>query len=205
MGSRSLQTLRSRREFVLLSKKGKRFRLDPWVILNFRSSEVTLGQPKFGWTIPKYVGVAVTRNRVRRWCREIARLAVESVPEQECRAMEINVVLRKCAKDTYRNVKYDEFKNLLYPALQKVLLSRHIESGLKFLALLVINFYRVFLSNYFGNGCRFVPSCSEYGKHAFQTHGFVRAFLLTAKRIGKCRPGGSYGYDPVPQQRDCCS
>lgn len=33
---------------------------------------------------------------------------------------------------------------------------------------------------------------------AFRRYGFKKGFVLTAKRILKCRPGGPYGYDPVP-------
>ena len=65
--------------------------------------------------------------------------------------------------------------------------------------LFVIDFYRTFLSSYVGNGCRFTPSCSEYGKRAFESQPFFKALALMVKRILKCRPGGPYGYDPVPE------
>ena len=71
--------------------------------------------------------------------------------------------------------------------------------NLNFLALFVINFYKTFLSNYFVNSCRFIPSCSEYGKIAFQSQPFHRACWLTFKRILRCHPCGSYGYDPIPR------
>ena len=74
------------------------------------------------------------------------------------------------------------------------------DSKLRVLALLAINIYKVFLSNYFGSGCRFIPSCSEYGKIAFKSHTFPQALWLTFKRFVKCRPGGPCGYDPVPKK-----
>ncbi len=64
----------------------------------------------------------------------------------------------------------------------------------------VITFYRAALSPLFPSCCRFVPSCSEYGLEAFKLYGFRKGFVLTAKRILKCRPGGPYGYDPVPEK-----
>ncbi len=66
------------------------------------------------------------------------------------------------------------------------------------LALLLISFYQAVISPLFPSCCRFEPTCSQYGKIAFQRYGFLKGFFLTAKRILKCRPGGPCGYDPVP-------
>lgn len=67
-----------------------------------------------------------------------------------------------------------------------------------FIALFVIYFYRIVIRPQLAGCCRFVPSCSEYGLIAFKKYGFFKGFALTAKRIARCRPGGEYGYDPVP-------
>lgn len=65
-------------------------------------------------------------------------------------------------------------------------------------ALGLIRFYRAAISPMLPASCRFVPTCSEYGLIAFKRYGFCKGFVLTAKRILKCHPGGPYGYDPVP-------
>lgn len=46
--------------------------------------------------------------------------------------------------------------------------------------------------------CRYVPTCSNYALDAYEVHGFVRGSWLTAKRIGRCHPWASSGWDPVP-------
>jgi putative membrane protein insertion efficiency factor len=46
--------------------------------------------------------------------------------------------------------------------------------------------------------CRFTPTCSEYAVQAVSTHGVGRGIALTARRLTRCRPGGTFGYDPVP-------
>lgn len=66
------------------------------------------------------------------------------------------------------------------------------------IAIGLITFYRMAISPLFPSCCRFTPTCSEYGLIAFRKYGFVKGFTLTAKRILRCRPGGPYGYDPVP-------
>jgi uncharacterized protein len=48
--------------------------------------------------------------------------------------------------------------------------------------------------------CRFVPSCSEYAIEAVHRHGARRAVPLIAKRLVRCRPGGPFGLDPVPEK-----
>lgn len=64
----------------------------------------------------------------------------------------------------------------------------------------LITFYRWVISPLTPSSCRFYPTCSEYGLEAFRRFGFFKGFLLTAKRISRCRPGGPYGYDPVPEK-----
>lgn len=48
--------------------------------------------------------------------------------------------------------------------------------------------------------CRHVPTCSNYGIEAINMHGSFKGSILTIKRVFKCNPFGSYGYDPVPRK-----
>ena len=47
--------------------------------------------------------------------------------------------------------------------------------------------------------CRHVPSCSNYGIEAIKIHGAFYGSYLTIKRILRCNPFGTSGYDPVPK------
>ncbi|MFM7687465.1 MAG: membrane protein insertion efficiency factor YidD [Actinomycetota bacterium] len=49
--------------------------------------------------------------------------------------------------------------------------------------------------------CRFTPSCSSYSLEAFRSHGTLRGFFLTLRRLLRCRPFGPSGWDPVPEPR----
>lgn len=46
--------------------------------------------------------------------------------------------------------------------------------------------------------CRFTPTCSEYMIEALQCHGPLKGLWLGVRRILRCHPFGSCGYDPVP-------
>ena len=47
--------------------------------------------------------------------------------------------------------------------------------------------------------CRFTPTCSHYALEAIDRHGTRRGLALAARRLGRCRPGGPFGFDPVPE------
>jgi uncharacterized protein len=49
--------------------------------------------------------------------------------------------------------------------------------------------------------CRHVPSCSTYAVEALQLHGATKGTWLTARRIARCQPWGTQGYDPVPERK----
>ncbi len=70
----------------------------------------------------------------------------------------------------------------------------------RFLASL-IRAYQYFLSPLFGDRCRFHPTCSQYGVESLQAHGTVKGSYLTLKRLCKCQPFHSGGYDPVPEPK----
>ena len=66
------------------------------------------------------------------------------------------------------------------------------------LIVVLIRAYRVVVAPLFMGGCRHIPSCSEFAEQALRRHGPRRGALLAVGRVWRCRPGGSFGYDPVP-------
>ena len=54
-----------------------------------------------------------------------------------------------------------------------------------------------------GSGCRFYPTCSDYGMEAVRKHGAIRGSWLALKRLARCHPLGGQGYDPVPDSCSC--
>lgn len=67
--------------------------------------------------------------------------------------------------------------------------------------LFTIRAYRRLISPLFGKSCRYEPTCSHYAQEAIETHGARRGSWLAIRRLGRCRPGGGHGLDPVPPRR----
>ena len=63
---------------------------------------------------------------------------------------------------------------------------------------LLIRGYQLIVSPLLGSNCRFMPTCSEYALESLKSYGLIKGTFLTIKRIGKCHPWGSHGYDPLP-------
>ncbi len=66
------------------------------------------------------------------------------------------------------------------------------------LTLLALRGYQAVLSPLFRGSCRHVPSCSEYAREAVERHGAARGLWLALRRLARCHPLGTSGYDPVP-------
>ena len=90
---------------------------------------------------------------------------------------------------------------------------------MKHVMILLIRFYKKFISPLKPPCCRFTPTCSAYAIEAFQKRGFFAGFILMVWRILRCNPFGRGGYDPVPEkgfraygkrretkcENDCCN
>lgn len=62
----------------------------------------------------------------------------------------------------------------------------------------MIKFYRKNISPLKGAPtCKFLPTCSQYAIEALDKYGAIRGGFMAIKRILKCNPWNSGGYDPV--------
>jgi uncharacterized protein len=72
-----------------------------------------------------------------------------------------------------------------------------------------IRFYQKYISldtgilkNVFplGKICRFTPTCSEYTYQAVARYGIISGLCLGFKRIIRCNPWNTGGFDPIPER-----
>lgn len=47
------------------------------------------------------------------------------------------------------------------------------------------------------NYCRHIPTCSNYSIEAIEEYGSIKGTYMSIKRICRCNPWETYGYDPV--------
>lgn len=66
-----------------------------------------------------------------------------------------------------------------------------------------IRVYRVALSPWLPQACRYTPSCSQYAIAAIERHG-LPGVVLAVRRVARCHPGYPGGLDPVPDHVEGC-
>jgi putative membrane protein insertion efficiency factor len=94
--------------------------------------------------------------------------------------------MKSCCKDAFET---DAVKKDAAFLLKRIL-------SFPFIA--VIKIYQWVISPWLGPKCRYTPTCSHYAVEALQKYGPLKGIWLAVKRIARCHPWGSHGYDPVP-------
>ena len=69
---------------------------------------------------------------------------------------------------------------------------------MKHILIFFVKVYRLGLSPFICNHCRFTPTCSMYTIEALKKFGAFKGSWLAIKRIGRCHPKSKGGYDPLP-------
>ena len=75
---------------------------------------------------------------------------------------------------------------------------RWIKIILSLPSLILIAIYKYAISPFTPASCRHYPTCSSYATEAIKKHGIHKGSTMSIKRIAKCHPWGTQGYDPVP-------
>jgi len=76
---------------------------------------------------------------------------------------------------------------------------------MKKIIVLLIGFYKKYISPLKPATCRFYPTCSEYAAQALKKYGFLKGLWLSVGRMLRCHPFNPGGYDPLPDSFRVCS
>lgn len=155
-----------------------------------RKSDYEIGF-KYGITVSKKVGNAVKRNL----CKRLIRVIIKNVDLRDLKDdLSLNIIARKSILST--NSK--KLQNDLNSNIKKIIFYKKSFTkiiNMFFFVLLLI--YQKFISLFMNSTCRYYPSCSNFARTAFRQFG-LSGISLILKRILKCHPFNSGGYDPVP-------
>jgi putative membrane protein insertion efficiency factor len=70
---------------------------------------------------------------------------------------------------------------------------------MKRILIFLIKLYRKFISPLKGrSSCIYTPTCSLYALQALEKYGAVKGTYLAVRRVLRCHPFATGGYDPVP-------
>lgn len=64
--------------------------------------------------------------------------------------------------------------------------------------ILLLKFYKKYISRSLKSGCIFTPTCSVYAIEALYKHCFLVSLALILWRILRCNSLNKGGFDPVP-------
>ena len=62
----------------------------------------------------------------------------------------------------------------------------------------LVRSYQLVISPVLAGSCRYHPTCSQYALDAIDAHGPLKGSWLAIRRVARCHPWGSSGFDPVP-------
>ena len=71
---------------------------------------------------------------------------------------------------------------------------------LTYLTIKLIRIYKLLISPFLGDSCRYFPTCSDYSIESLRTYGLFKGLFLSLKRILSCHPWGDGGFDSVKKK-----
>jgi RNase P protein component len=110
---KKLIRFKKRSEFLQVMKKGRRLFITDWLAVNWLPSA---DENRVGWTIPSYVGTAVTRNKLKRWLKEY--LEAKWRPGET--KLTLHFLFKKKPRAFYKEIDHEFFDTAVSAGLQNV-------------------------------------------------------------------------------------
>jgi putative membrane protein insertion efficiency factor len=68
---------------------------------------------------------------------------------------------------------------------------------MQWIVIRALRLYQLAISPFLPSACRFHPTCSEYMRQAVERNGPAKGIWMGLRRLARCHPFHSGGYDPV--------
>ena len=106
--------LKRKNDFETLKTMGIRVQSCRWFFVSYMYTQNS--HSRISWTIPKYVGTAVVRNKLKRWCRVI----LHSMLSRDTTPKDINIIFYRYNKEFFKNVQFSDFQEKLFLSFKKI-------------------------------------------------------------------------------------
>ena len=107
--------LSGRYDFQRIQRIGRSCKISEWLILAFVKKDT--GKIRAGWTVPRYVGNAVIRNRLKRWMREKLR---SNLPKHQNICIDVNFIFLNRGLIFYKGLSHEKFNQTIDSAVKKI-------------------------------------------------------------------------------------
>ena len=107
-------SLKSSSEFSELRQSGRKIFTSSGLLFKYKKNN--LNHLRVGWTVPKYIGPAVRRNKLKRWGREACRINsdLKKLP------IDVNVIFLRRFKDNIHSFKFTSVEQCFDEFYKKV-------------------------------------------------------------------------------------
>jgi ribonuclease P protein component len=109
-----IRSLTKRADFENLRASGHSIHVNSWLLVNTQKTDS--GEMRLGWTISRYTGSAVVRNRLRRWGREYLR----KWRKGNRLGLDLNLIFKRKEKGFYKALSHEEFDGALDKLVSKL-------------------------------------------------------------------------------------
>jgi len=74
-----------------------------------------------------------------------------------------------------------------------------VDRALRWAIKAAVRGYQLLISSWLPPTCRFYPTCSQYMIQAVERFGPLRGMWMGLRRLARCHPWNTGGYDPLPE------
>ncbi len=147
------------------------------------------GRRKYGFTRNSSSRRRYRNHWLRRWRHARSSHGVSNVrPGRYCRLLLLQPPLRESARLETEGCERESVIRIYDPVIR----------AFKWALIASVKAYRLGISPMLAPSCRHLPTCSEYFIEAVEQHGPFKGGYYGLKRVVRCNPWGTSGFDPVP-------